>query len=237
MAMLQPSRRGGARWALGLIAAAALLLGTQAALSFTSGYTPQGSARECSSIALGAKKRLTWTVKQRQNAEYKARHPPPAMTNKERKRRLLKIDLFRREDLMLTEKYLYNDPRDARWQWDIDKTRQYMDEQATLVDDIKRKKLTSREDLNLPLPPTDLKLTALAKISRSSAAQASKEQAKKKESEEKKPKVVKGQKFEDPDLTDVDIDFMNYKGLVMSRRQKAQYALRAQRRKKQERRR
>ena len=67
--------------------------------------------------------------------------------------------------------------------------------QATLVDDIKKKKLTSRDDLGtrpqshrmffcghlaalqhrgLPLPPTDLKLKAIAKIQRSTATQASK---------------------------------------------------------------
>ena len=43
-----------------------------------------------------------------------------------------------------------------------------------MVDDVKKKKLTSREDLGLPPPPTDLKLKSMAKIQGSSAVQASK---------------------------------------------------------------
>lgn len=239
--MLQPLQRvrdGERRLSsLVLLCAATALLSTFGGSSFVNG-APRGWAPECESkIAMEAKKRETWPIKQRQNAEYLARHPRPSMTEKERKKRLLKIQLFRRQDLMLCEQFLYNDPRDARWQWDVDKTRQFLDEQATLVDDVKKKKLTTREDLGLPLPPTDLKLSAMAKIQRSSAAQASKEKEKQEKEKEKskKPsgKMQQGKQGE-PDLTNVDLDFMNYKGLVMTRRQKAQFAQRAQRAAKQQ---
>eukprot|EP00434_Breviolum_minutum_P021519 symbB.v1.2.018990.t1/scaffold1501.1/size122984/2 len=232
--MLQmPLRKNGERRtsSLALMCAVTALLSTFTALNFVNGeITPsRGLASQCETkIAMEAKKRETWPIKQRQNAEYLARHPRPPMTEKERKRRLLKIQLFRRQDLMLCEQFLYNDPRDERWQWDVDKTRQFLDEQATLVDDVKKKKLTTREDLGLPLPPTDLKLNAMAKIQRSSAVQASKEKSKSEEKTTGKEKTRRGGPQE-PDLSNVDIDFMNYKGLVMTRRQKAQFAQRAQR--------
>ncbi|OLQ09660.1 hypothetical protein AK812_SmicGene6736 [Symbiodinium microadriaticum] len=135
------------------------------------------------------------------------------------------------------------DPRDDRWQWDVDKTRQFLDEEATMVDDIKKKKLTSRDDLGLPLPPTDLKLKAIAKIQRSNAAQASKQEAAKAEKEDK-PKAPpaankrrgRGGVTEevDVDLGNVDVEFLNYKGLVMTKKQKAAFAARAAKAKKKQ---
>eukprot|EP00913_Durusdinium_trenchii_P017578 g16519.t1 len=130
------------------------------------------------------------------------------------------------------ERYIFNDPREDRWQWGLDKTRQYLDEQATLVDEVKNKKLTSREDLSLPLPPTDLKINAMKRMQGTSADMASKEERKKKDEEAKKKS--KDEQPKEQNLEEVDIEFMNYKGLVMTRKQKAQYAQRAQRKKQQE---
>ncbi|CAK9093311.1 unnamed protein product [Durusdinium trenchii] len=230
--MLKPPRDGGRRLpALALLCAAFATM--YHSLSFVNGYASSEAAGvDCSKLVMEARKKETWPVKQRQNAEYLARHPPPAMTNKERKRRLLKVKLFRRQDLMECERYIFNDPREDRWQWGLDKTRQYLDEQATLVDEVKNKKLTSREDLSLPLPPTDLKINAMKRMQGTSADMASKEERKKKDEEAKKKS--KDEQPKEQNLEEVDIEFMNYKGLVMTRKQKAQYAQRAQRKKQQE---
>ncbi|CAE7379752.1 unnamed protein product [Symbiodinium sp. CCMP2456] len=249
---MQPQLRNGERRRLGWLTmmSAAVIMAISSMgqvgdmLGFVAGYAVPGSP-DCSPVAMEAKRKRTWPTKFRQNAEYLARHPPPAMTSKKRRRRLLYINLFRRQDEMLCEKYIYNDPRDDRWQWDVDKTRQFLDEEATMVDDIKKKKLTSRDDLGLPLPPTDLKLKAIAKIQRSTAAQASKQEAAKEEKEkEKKPAGVartntrrgRGGVTEevDVDLGNVDVEFLNYKGLVMTKKQKAAFAARAAKAKKKQ---
>ncbi|CAE7350220.1 unnamed protein product [Symbiodinium natans] len=243
MAVMQPHQLNCERRRFGWLAMAAATVamvtcfGPGSTKSFVTGYTVSGAAPDCSPVAMEAKRQRTWPIKFRQNAEYLARHPPPAMTEKKRKRRLLYINLFRRQDEMLCEKYIFNDPRDDRWQWDVDKTRQFLDEEKTMVDDIKKKKLTSRDDLGLPLPPTDLKIKAIAKIQRSTAAQASKQEADKANKEEGKPRAKKkSQMNQEVDLGNVDVEFMNYKGLVMTRKQKAAFAARAAKNKKQGRR-
>mmetsp|Transcript_3748 Transcript_3748/g.7826 ORF Transcript_3748/g.7826 Transcript_3748/m.7826 type:complete len:150 (+) Transcript_3748:92-541(+) len=107
----------------------------------------------------------------------------------------------------------------------------------------RRKKLTSRDDLGLPLPPTDLKLKAIAKIQRSTAAQASKQEAAKAEKEQATPgrapankRLGRGGVKEevDVDLGNVDVEFLNYKGLVMTKKQKAAFAARAAKAKKKQ---
>jgi len=249
-AAMQPQLRNGERRRLGWLAmmSAAVIMAISSMgpvgdmLGFVAGYAVPGSP-DCSPVAMEAKRKRTWPTKFRQNAEYLARHPPPAMTSKKRRRRLLYINLFRRQDEMLCEKYIYNDPRDDKWQWDVDKTRQFLDEEATMVDDIKKKKLTSRDDLGLPLPPTDLKLKAIAKIQRSTAAQASKQEAAKAEKEQATPgrapankRLGRGGVKEevDVDLGNVDVEFLNYKGLVMTKKQKAAFAARAAKAKKKQ---
>eukprot|EP00930_Biecheleria_cincta_P055415 TRINITY_DN41735_c0_g1_i1.p1 TRINITY_DN41735_c0_g1~~TRINITY_DN41735_c0_g1_i1.p1 ORF type:complete len:249 (-),score=61.09 TRINITY_DN41735_c0_g1_i1:180-926(-) len=180
----------------------------------------------------------TKQIKRRQTEEALRRNPPPAMGVVRLNRRILKISLFRRQDEFLASQFLINDPRIDRWQWDLDKVRQYMDEQATLVDDVKRRKLTTREDIGLPLPPTDLKLSALARAkAKGSLVQASKAAAEdkvKEEAEGKKKKKMSAKAAEDkgPDLSMVDVEFMNYKGLVMTKKQKAAQAAKAQLQKK-----
>lgn len=167
------------------------------------------------------------------------------MTKSALDRRLLKIKLFRRKDIYDSEMFLYNDPRSEKFQWSIDKTRQWLDEQATLVDDIKKKKLTRREDLGLPLSPVDLKQRAMQKMRGSSPAMAAKAEA---ESQAKlqaqqgaageRPGVKKpvgpkpGAQERPVDLSEIDSEFMAYKGLQMSKKQKAALAARAAEKKK-----
>jgi predicted ribonuclease toxin of YeeF-YezG toxin-antitoxin module len=201
------------------------------------------AARTVSAVVCRAKRHLTWYHKQWQNQEYLARHPRPALKKTELERRLLKIKLFRRQDEYWNEFFVYNDPRDDRWQWSVAQVRQYLDEQATSVDDIKRLKLTSREDVGLPLAPTDQKLRAMQRITVSGMKAAEKSEQlgqavteKKVEEEEKaddkkkltrKSKAQKDAEEKGPDLTNIDSEFMAYKGLVMTKRQKAAAAARA----------
>lgn len=201
------------------------------------------AARTVSAIVCRAKRHLTWYHKQWQNQEYLSRHPRPSLKKTELGRRLLKIKLFRREDEYWNEFFVYNDPRDDRWQWSVAQVRQYLDEQATTTDDIKRLKLTSREDVGLPLAPTDQKLRAMQRITVSGmkAAERSEQmgqvvaEKKAEVAEEKadpkkvvrKSKAQKDAEEKGPDLSNIDSEFMAYKGLVMTKRQKAAAAARA----------
>eukprot|EP00931_Biecheleriopsis_adriatica_P039709 TRINITY_DN2269_c0_g1_i1.p1 TRINITY_DN2269_c0_g1~~TRINITY_DN2269_c0_g1_i1.p1 ORF type:complete len:268 (-),score=78.67 TRINITY_DN2269_c0_g1_i1:101-904(-) len=196
---------------------------------------PAGSPSRDSLVARQAKKKLTWPLKWKMNTEYRKRNPRPAMTKSDLFWRLLKVRLFRRQDEFQAEKFIFNDPRDDKYQWGIDKVRQYLDEQATLQDPIKTKKLTSREDLGLPPPPTDLKLKALGKMrgGNFAAARKSEKQAEEEKKAEKQPPGKKAaRRDEGPDLTMVDAEFMDYKGLVMTKKQKASMAARAAKAKK-----
>ncbi|CAE8611315.1 unnamed protein product [Polarella glacialis] len=212
------------------------------------------ASRCISRVVRHARRQRTWATKQRQNADYLKRNPPPGMTKSELTRRLLKIDIFRRKDLAATEFFLFNDPRDDKFQWSVVKTKNYMDEQATLVDDIKKRKLTTREQLGLGLPPTDLKLNAMMKMRGTSAGQAIKTEMdanKRKQAASGEVQTVqldadvvaamaakKGAPkggSRGPDLSNVDSEFMAFKGLAMTKKQKAAMAARAAAKKKKSR--
>ncbi|CAE8590559.1 unnamed protein product [Polarella glacialis] len=178
------------------------------------------------------------------------------MTKSDLTRKLLKIDIFRRKDLAATEFFLFNDPRDDKFQWSVVKTKNYMDEQATLVDDIKKRKLTTREQLGLGLPPTDLKINAMMKMRGTSAGQAIKTEMdanKRKAAVSGEVQTVQVQLdpaveaamaakkgapkggSRGPDLSNVDSEFMAFKGLAMTKKQKAAMAARAAAKKKKSR--
>ncbi|CAE8673498.1 unnamed protein product [Polarella glacialis] len=131
-----------------------------------------------------------------------------------------------------------------------------MDEQATLVDDIKKRKLTTREQLGLGLPPTDLKINAMMKMRGTSAGQAIKTEM----DANKRKAAVSGEAqtaqvqldpaveaamaakkgapkggSRGPDLSNVDSEFMAFKGLAMTKKQKAAMAARAAAKKKKSR--
>lgn len=168
----------------------------------------------------------TWVSKQRSNAAYLKRNPPPMLTPRELRKRTTKILLFRRQDEEKCEMHLFIDPRADKYQWSVEKTRIWLDQQATMVDDIKKKKLTSREDVGMPPPAICLYEKAMREI-RSSSGQKKQEEAKPaKEEEEEKTPGKKKEKKKAVDLSNIDSEFMAYKGLALSKKQKAAMASR-----------
>lgn len=186
-------------------------------------------ARRTGLVACGGHRRDSWVEKQKSNAEYLKRNPPPALTPRELRKRTTKILLFRRQDEEMCERHIFIDPRTDKYQWSVDRYRIWLDQQATMVDDIKKKKLTSREDVGMPPPAICLYEKAMREL-RSSSGMTKKEEAK--PAEEETDKKKKKEKAKPVDLTNIDSEFMAYKGLTMTKKQKAALAARAQKKKR-----
>lgn len=193
-------------------------------------------------VACRMKKRDSWKEAQIKNALYLLRNPVPKLTPRALRKRLTKVELFRRQDMEDCEKFLFIDPREDKYQWSVEKTRIFLDQKATEVNEIKTKKLTSREKLNLPPPAICLYTKATERIKTASLADLQKDAADKQKTETKevdgeggkgkKGKAVVKPKAATVDLTNVDSEFMAFKGLVQSKKQRAAAAARQQKTKR-----
>jgi len=168
-------------------------------------------------VACRAKRQLSWYKKQRQNAEYQKRNPPPLLTKRELRKRVTKVKLMRRQDLWTTEFWLYIDPRDEKYQFSVQETKRWM-ESPDYVDEARL-----RDSLGIPQSPISYTALAMQKI-RGERLAASGRGAPAETSEQTKKQEKKG-----IDLSNIDTEFLNFKGIQLTKKQKAQAAARKKR--------
>lgn len=171
----------------------------------------ESEARDASSVAMRGKRMKTWNVKQIKNAFYAKRNPKPVMPQRELKKRVTKVKLMRRIDEWATEFYVYHDPRDEQYQWSVPDVKRIF-ENPDFVDDDRL-----RESLGVPLAPIRMYATALEKM-RGERLQASARTATELDDKEQK-KLDKG-----VDLSTVDDEFLAFKGIELSKKEKAKRA-------------
>merc|ERR1740123_2719471 len=179
--------------------------------------------RLASLIACRAKRQRTWYIKQRKNAAYLARNPPPLLTKRELRKRVTKVKLMRRDDVWSTEFFCFVDPRDDRYQWSVADVKQLMENPDYKPDE------RVREAAGIPMPPIRMMSKALDDM-RGERLQMSSRTAKKEEDAPSEGKA-KGQREKKVkkssstvDLSSVDQDFLSWKGIQLSKKQKAQFA-------------
>jgi len=154
------------------------------------------------------------------------------LTSKELRLRTTKVKLLRRADIMETERWLHEDPNTPKHQWSVVKTRQYME--ANQVESDER----IREQFGIPLPPIRFMRDALnsMRMERLSKGGASKGQVKQEQQEgdDKEDKPAKA-KARSPraggkiDLSDINTEFMNYRGIAVSKKKQQQAQMRKKR--------
>jgi len=177
-----------------------------------------GEARATSPVALRGKRMKTWDVKQLKNHFYALRNPKPVLPKRELRKRVTKVKLMRREDEWVTEVFMHYDPRDKEWQMPIKDVKRMMETPDFQLED------RVRESLGVPLAPIRLYQNALEEM-RGERRQASARTADQKTDQEKK-KMDKG-----IDLSNIDEEFLNFKGIELSKKDKAKKAAnRAQKR-------
>mmetsp|Transcript_44445 Transcript_44445/g.126840 ORF Transcript_44445/g.126840 Transcript_44445/m.126840 type:complete len:245 (-) Transcript_44445:43-777(-) len=164
-----------------------------------------------------AKRQLSWYVKQRQNAEYAKRNPPPLLTKRELRKRVTKVKLLRRSDVWATEFFCYVDPREEKYQFSVQEVKQIQENPEFVPEE------REREALGIPMPPIRMTESALNKMrgervkvqesARKGAAQEEGDEGKKKRKEKKTV-----------DLSGIDADFISWKGIELSKKQQARMA-------------
>jgi len=189
--------------------------------------TSAASDRSDSRVACYAKRIKSKAIKLRQGKEYAKRKPKQELlTKKELRLRTTKVRLLRRADIMETERWLHENPNGPKHQWSVVQTRQYME--ANQVDTDER----IREQYGIPLPPIRFMRDALNQMrqERLSAGSRGQQQGQedKGESDTKKKVVAKGRP-KSIDLTDINSEFMSYRGIAISKKKAQQTAMRKKR--------
>lgn len=207
-----------------------------AALTASAAAAAAIAVRLASRTVCRARRQRTWNRKQVINAAYAARCPRPALKSKELKQRLEKIAIIRRDDVWATEFPIYVDPRDERYQQSVEETQRQFSQPGFKSQD------KIREELGIPLPPFRMCEMALAKM-RGQAPTVTVEKPPEEEAEEgEEEAVVKGKKLPawiqarmerkkqlkeeeaqkiGVDLSNIDDEFMNLKGIKLSRKAEA----------------
>lgn len=181
-----------------------------------------------------ARKKRCWEAKQRKTKEWLIRHPPKILRAKDIAKRVLKAQMIRREDEMQVAKGLWEDMRAPEQQWTIEQYRAWKNAPE------REGEIDWRVKLGLPPPPIDLKKQAMEQIradtrrqGRSSGAsnatageEAAGEKAgdKKAKGSKKKEPIKKEDKFFD--VSNIDEEFAELQGIVLSKQDKAQLAAR-----------
>merc|ERR1712032_1045304 len=155
------------------------------------------------------------------------RAQPTLLDKKELRLRTTKVRLLRRADVMETERWLHENPNTPKHQWSVVQTRQFLE--ANQVDTDER----TREQFGIPLPPIRFMRDALnqMRLERLQGRTATQTQTKEKEGKDatgaRVKKVVK--KSTTVDLSEVDSEFMNYRGIALGKKKSAQTAQRKRR--------
>merc|ERR1712079_712319 len=181
--------------------------------------------RSDSLVACHAKRVKSKKIKLNQGKEYAKFHKQELLTKKELRMRTTKLRLLRRADIRETERWLHENPNGPKHQWSVLQTRQYME--ANQVDTDER----IREQLGIPLPPIRFMRDALNQMrqERLQAGSTGRKavEAKEDKAAEGKPKVAKRAKS--IDLTDINSEFMSYRGIAISKKKAQQTAMRKKR--------
>jgi len=157
-----------------------------------------------------AKVRGTWKEKQRRNAEYLSRHPPPLMKKRALTYKIMYARLIRREDEEFCEWASWIDPREPEYQWSVEKVRT-MNENPENVTMERQRAL-----IGIPMPPIRLTETALKQMRGGAGGAPS----------SKRNEDVGGnlpERGEDApkgnvDLSTVELDFIKFKGFEVSKK-------------------
>jgi len=176
-----------------------------------------GAAAALAALALGAahtklyaKVRGTWKEKQRRNAEYLSRHPPPLMKKRALTFKIMYARLNRREDEEFCEWASWIDPREPEYQWSVEKVRTMMENPENVPME------RTRAAIGIPMPPIRLTETALKQMRGGSGGGT---QAKRNEDVGGN---LPGRGDEAPkgnvDLSSVELDFIKFKGFEVSKK-------------------
>jgi len=185
------------------------------------------SDRSDSPVACHARRIKSKAIKLNQGKIYLKFHKRELLTKKELRMRTTKVRLLRRADEMETERWLHDNPNSPKHQWSVVKTRQYMD--ANQVDTDER----IREQYGIPLPPIRFMRDALnqmrqERLKAGSRTQQTRAPQDKAESDGKK-EVAKAARPKSIDLTDINSEFMSYRGIAISKKKAQETAMRKKR--------
>lgn len=166
----------------------------------------------CSSTCSFYKKKK-WTVLKRRQ------FPEPALKNSDIKKRSRYAQLFRRNDIQLCETFWLVDPRDDRYQKSLEETRGYMDREANGKTDLAKRKYVTRDQLGLPAPPISVyqKSMAILKGMVASNKVDTGTPVEEKQVGKKKVELL-------PDFANIELDYLAFKGMQLTRKQAAKFA-------------
>merc|ERR1719215_2347044 len=169
-------------------------------------------------------------IKMRRKLRLGERKTMVVLTSKQLRLRTTKVKLLRRADIMETERWLHEDPNTPKHQWSVVKTRQYMEANQVETDE------RIREQFGIPLPPIRFMRDALnsMRMERLSKGGASKGQVKQEQQDgddkEDKPAKAKSPRAGGKiDLSDINTEFMTYRGIAVSKKKQQQAQMRKKR--------
>jgi len=179
-----------------------------------------------SGVALGPMKtRLQDTKinKNYRNANRLRRHPSPLLTEKELRKRTFKVQLLRRKDIAACEDAWNYDPREAKYQMDVQEVKRIVETPGYVSVE------QEREALGAPMPPFSLMDDALSLIRQERLTGSRREKQPKQEGEggddAKARPAQKGKKgvrtTGGVDLSTMDMDFVDFKGIQMTKKELA----------------
>jgi len=175
-----------------------------------------------SGVALGPvgyRKINTKRAKNWRNADRVRRHPPPLLTLKELRKRLLRVQLLRRKDIAATEEAWNYDPRTEDFQMSVADVKRMMETPGYISIE------QEREGLGAPMPPFTLMDDAMQVIRGERMGGIKREQPGKKDdksdADSKKGKMKAKGPSEGIDLSNIDMDFVNFKGIQMTKKELA----------------
>jgi len=175
-----------------------------------------------SGVALGPvgyRKGNTKKAKNWRNADRVRRHPPPLLTLKELRKRLLRVQLMRRKDIEACEDAWNYDPRTEDFQMSVADVKKMMETPGYISIE------QEREGLGAPMPPFTLMDDAMQVIRGERMGGIKREQPGKKDGKPSEAGSGTGKKpskgRDAVDLSNIDMDFVNFKGIQMTKKELA----------------
>lgn len=182
-------------------------------------------AEVASGVALGpvsyrrgnTKKAMRW-----RNADRLRRFPPPMLTLKELRKRTTKVQMLRRQDISACENAWNYDPRDDKHQMSVMDVKRMMETPGYISVEMER------EALGAPMPPFTLMDNAMTVIRSERMGGVKRDQPGAGAgggTDGDKPAGGKGKttrkKQTGVDLSTIDMDFVNFKGIQMTKKELA----------------
>lgn len=161
--------------------------------------------------------------KMRWRDEKKLRYKDELLKPKDIEKRSRVAAIFRRNDIQLCESFWLIDPRDERYQKNLEETRGYMDREINGKTDIQKRKDITREMLGYPPPPVSVYERSMAQLrSNTASSKGIVQETAAPAEKDKKDKKGEGEKL--PDFSTIELEYMAYKGMQLTRKQQAQFA-------------